>query len=1709
MPSQDLRASSYQLSSPTRAIIGRALTDVVRAGGDTSLFEGHLDGDETVLLAQVACGRDPDGNAIAMLAALRDSAFVKNLEERVVIQLAHSDYRKRFRPRDLVSLTLEIKNVEELVINIYELDSTQDVDAASLDLNGLRPNITRRVTYSTSPSVVHLEEIAFPELGAPGVVRRGKWVIDLVGNGYTSRALITKGWLRLSSRVTAEGHLLRVLDEDNRPLTSAHGAKVVVSGLQHEFVPDHDGAVLVPFGEDERHRIATMSCAVDADSQAGDGAGAGAGEGAGAGSAATGGDKSSSWVFSSTADFTHMTGDYSFSAEIYIPREDLVSGNPKARLVVRPTLVLQALDAPVDLGLLQNVSLVVSTTDHKGNANSHTLEDVELSYQSDFVHAFGVPDNLRRVEVLLTGTTKSFTGKTQSHSASKTVVVNSQSDSTQLATMFLQRHAEGYSLVLLGRTGEPLADTVVNVSLYHKYVDTRRNAGRFRSDADGRVSLGDLASHGFTQVTADANGMSLSETIHPLRSRSAPFSLVGSVEDEVQFSLATDLTETDVARARLFHVSSDGVLLSEQSSRLAVDKDGILTASGLSAGDYQLFVKDESAYSVHEVVVHQSSLGTRPHRAVNVSAAIDAVGGNLNITARGSSRVRVHVVPSHFVSTNGHLIDTFGVQAWDENVWVASSDDRAATITFLSGRRLSDEQRYILDRQGRSRPGNTLPRPSLLIAPWAVASTTTTIQKGHAGTSYNHDLRDEGASGGRRHSEKKKKRKHKRAAHNHGRNSAASRSSKDPCLDFLSTTLRPMYNIAVRGDGTVTLPLAAFAGASTLQVIVVDYGAVAATEVPLPRAPLPCRDLALAKPLGVEQHLVLQKEVAVVLPGQSCTVIRSAAAHAMFNSFGSAFDLMVDMAGGAVASSLRQWSWLKRWPLLPRADKLAKYGEFASHELNLFLKFKDPSFFEDVVVPFVRGKRQKSFVDHYIAGNDLAPFATPARFSTLNAAEQALLVGSVAGVGPEYFQDTVSARPTSAAQLDRLFNTAAAAGAMEALAEHATEELRRQSLDSSDECDDDLDLSDEDSDPSDVCMEEAKMDYSSSRRKAPAAFQKTGLTKEYAETHYYNATRPRIAMNEYWRDVAVHNAAAATGAGAGAGAGGGPFVSQYFGLATSSFASAVIALAVLDLPFTAEAPASEDVDQITRRLTAGDSAFILFHSKMADVAAPTRSSVLVVQKYVDPDDRFRVVEGGEQAEKYIDPPEFLPGKVYACQIVVTNVSGGPVTAEIHLQIPQGSVPVCNEALETRRARIGLFQTHRTTYSFYFPRLGTFQHYPVHVTCKSALVAFAAPTTATVVRTPTKEDLSSWKFVSSRGSHDHVVGYLREQNLQPGSGVRLADIAWRMRDKEVCRQVLGVLVERRVWDDRLFAYALLHNLREYATMYFQSPTGAGQRYLSRCGPAGSFALASWGGEVGVGALRDAASFHTDSAYEHKEYDPVVNARAFQLGDTRQIMNRSISAQYRRLLWCMAHNPTPSDMDRIAVVYHMLLQDRVEDATKLFASVTAPAASATRVSATPGREGSDTVWSAMHYDYLAAYLDFFNDEPTLARAVAEKYADVAVTGWRKKFEAIAAQLREMDGGETEVDPATATRDERMHAAARKDPYLSASVDGASIVLSYCNLSAVTLRFFEVDIEPLFSTTPFAVQQGGGSQSADSPHIRPHAVRQVTVPASTGTV
>ena len=85
-----------------------------------------------------------------------------------------------------------------------------------------------------------------------------------------------------------------------------------------------------------------------------------------------------------------------------------------------------------------------------------------------------------------------------------------------------------------------------------------------------------------------------------------------------------------------------------------------------------------------------------------------------------------------------------------------------------------------------------------------------------------------------------------------------------------------------------------------------------------------------------------------------------------------------------------------------------------------------------------------------------------------------------------------------------------------------------------------------------------------------------------------------------------------------------------------------------------------------------------------------------------------------------------------------------------VQIPQGAIPVNNGfVLKSRQMTLGPYTTERIEYSFYFPELGTFGHYPVHVASEEALVAFAKPVVLQVVNRPSVIDNSSWQYISQQ------------------------------------------------------------------------------------------------------------------------------------------------------------------------------------------------------------------------------------------------------------------------------------------------------------------------------------------------------------------------
>jgi len=62
----------------------------------------------------------------------------------------------------------------------------------------------------------------------------------------------------------------------------------------------------------------------------------------------------------------------------------------------------------------------------------------------------------------------------------------------------------------------------------------------------------------------------------------------------------------------------------------------------------------------------------------------------------------------------------------------------------------------------------------------------------------------------------------------------------------------------------------------------------------------------------------------------------------------------------------KKWEFLKKWNTFEDEKKDELYDEFYSHEINLFLFFKDPDYFKEVVRPFIVNKCKKSFMDHFL-----------------------------------------------------------------------------------------------------------------------------------------------------------------------------------------------------------------------------------------------------------------------------------------------------------------------------------------------------------------------------------------------------------------------------------------------------------------------------------------------------------------------------------------------------------------------------------------------------------------------------------------------------------------------------------------------------------------------------------------------------------------------
>ena len=916
------------------------------------------------------------------LASAISPARYQEIVDRVEVQIA-PDNRRHQAVDEATTIAVDIKNVPKLTVKVFEinalnyfLETGRDLDL-SLDLDGLIASDEEVYEFDSPPALRVRHQFTFPQLAG----RRGAWLIEFVGNGTSSRALIRKGELHAIPGTTAAGQIFRIFDGDRRRV---RGASLWLGG--HEFHADEQsGDILVPFSTSPGRSPIVIT----------DG------------------------ELAVLDHFDHESENYELEAAMFVDRESLIAGNT-AQLIVRPQLTING--HPAGLGLLRDAALVITSTDRDGTRSVERVEGIKLSSAREFVHAFAVPERLDELEVRIEADIESLsTGKRVRLSDDMGFSLNAIDYSYLIHSAHVTKSGDDYLVEVLGKSGERQPGKVVAVSFQHQLFGNTIVL-RFRSDEEGQVFLGKLPGIDWIKTEVDENmdiGVPLGamDRTHLAGPNLHLASGQGATLPSVAGSLMLDRQNYSFLEMR------GGVPSRDRFASLSAGADGSLRIAGQPPGEYLLRTPDGKIQVLVSAdrpgaILSSSEQFLEPSRELAQLALElgDPAGGKLRIRLQNHSKhTRVHVLASRFVP-RFHF--NYALATGGRGPAPRAVDIARARNTYLSGREIGDEYRYILERRDRPKfPGNQLPRPGLLLNPWDLG--------------LSRSGEDFGAGGGDSFDAERRRRL-----------TGAMPGSDEPeylyeesylNLDFLTPRRRSFYNLQPDEDGVVEIDLAQLGSARYIRALAIDGDRHASRNRALPLVRLQTRDLRLKKPqqLDPRGRFTRAREVQVLRAGEALTIARADATRfQVYDDLTDVFALLSALNPAGADGTLEKFSFITSWPELGADDKRRYYSDYASHELNLFLSRRDPAFFGEVVRPFLQNKREKDFIDHYLLGGDLSPYLDEWRLRRLNAAERALLARSLEGEARERcirgLKDLHEAKPSDHVVQQRLFKVALA-----------------------------------------------------------------------------------------------------------------------------------------------------------------------------------------------------------------------------------------------------------------------------------------------------------------------------------------------------------------------------------------------------------------------------------------------------------------------------------------------------------------------------------------------------------------------------------------------------------------------------------------------------------------------------------------------------------
>lgn len=604
------------------------------------------------------------------------------------------------------------------------------------------------------------------------------------------------------------------------------------------------------------------------------------------------------------------------------------------------------------------------------------------------------------------------------------------------------------------------------------------------------------------------------------------------------------------------------------------------------------------------------------------------------------------------------------------------------------------------------------------------------------------------------------------------------------------------------------------------------------------------------------------------------------------------------------------------------------------------------------------------------------------------------------------------------------------------------------------------------------------------RQKASYKFAEP--TSEWTEAGYYS--EDTVSLQKFWIDYLEHVASDDA-----------MFVSENFMYSLNNIKEVLFVLSLMDLPFASEmdwkidhAEANSTESKVEFSIRATSHPLLVFYRTLTECGTSSIESsrnLMLNQEIfvVDPDTDFE----SEDCIKINPASQSLEPLVeYGNHLVVINISSKALTCQVTVQIPTGAIPTANTSYY--QSKTIYIQPYSTWYevvgTFYFPSSGEFAIVPVTVSSisgdqllakiDSIPIRVSSHTEEKALEAADSSNITSqpWSKVANKGTNENVIDYI--ETYRKLEKLDLSLIKWRMMDKKFAEKVLDTLSKRRHYHTELWEFSVGHQF-SHAIQDLLNQNGS--YLLDKVGSAFESPLIT----------KDAMDRKDLTAFD---YYPLFNARTHPVKATPEILNNEFYQQYDRFLeYVSLQSNEPSDTDLVILTTYLLLQDRIGEAHKVFGRI---------------KNLENNEHCQLQIDYLHAYLKTrlpvtsasFSQELDLQsiKEITQKYKDFGVLRWRQLFSNLHAFVCEIEQGEFAVVANSSLESQRI----RSEPILEFEVDGQELVIKYANIQSVDIKYYDMDVEVMFSNNPFMDSQGANT-SKNISWIKPTASETIALP------